>query len=47
MLIISYEMFLRSHDALSAVKFDLLICDEGHRLKNAEAKTTSVCIIAS
>ena len=41
-LIISYEMFLRSHDALKAVTFDLLVCDEGHRLKNAGAKTTAV-----
>ena len=41
-LIISYEMFLRSHDVLKGLHFDLLICDEGHRLKNGGAKTTSV-----
>ena len=42
-LIISYEMFLRSREDLQSVNFDLVVCDEGHRLKNAEAKTTSVC----
>ncbi len=41
-LIISYEMFLRAEGVLRAVNFDLVVCDEGHRLKNAEAKTTSV-----
>ena len=41
-LIISYEMFLRVQHLLGAVNFDLVICDEGHRLKNAGAKTTSV-----
>ena len=41
-LIISYEMFLRSQEILKTVDFDLIICDEGHRLKNALTKTTSV-----
>ena len=44
-LIISYEMFLRAEEVLRAVKFDLVVCDEGHRLKNAEAKTTSVSLV--
>lgn len=30
----SYEMFTRSIELLENVKFDLLVCDEGHRLKN-------------
>ncbi|KAG1649713.1 DNA repair and recombination protein RAD54B [Nymphon striatum] len=41
-LIISYEMFLRSSTILEHIKFDLIICDEGHRLKNANIKTTSI-----
>ena len=41
-LIISYEMFLRAQEVLKGVNFDLIICDEGHRLKNTGAKTTSV-----
>lgn len=44
-LIISYEMFLRLHETLKTVMFDLIICDEGHRLKNIGAKTTSVSFI--
>ena len=46
-LIISYEMFLRCHHILKGVSFDLIICDEGHRLKNAGAKTTSVSVCAT
>ncbi|XP_066942085.1 DNA repair and recombination protein RAD54B-like isoform X2 [Macrobrachium rosenbergii] len=41
-MIISYEMFVRSAEAIEALKFDLLLCDEGHRLKNANIKTTSL-----
>ncbi|CAH1802023.1 unnamed protein product [Owenia fusiformis] len=40
-MIISYEMFIRSLESLKAVTFDLVICDEGHRLKNTTIKTTS------
>ncbi|XP_073535772.1 DNA repair and recombination protein RAD54B [Phyllobates terribilis] len=40
-LIISYEMLLRSLEQLQNLSFDLLICDEGHRLKNSSIKTTS------
>ncbi|EDV23259.1 uncharacterized protein TRIADDRAFT_27976, partial [Trichoplax adhaerens] len=39
LMIISYEMFVRSCDTLKGIKFDLLICDEGHRLKNSSNKT--------
>lgn len=41
-MIISYEMLLRSLDQIQAIEFSLLICDEGHRLKNSSIKTTTV-----
>ncbi|XP_021350672.1 DNA repair and recombination protein RAD54B-like [Mizuhopecten yessoensis] len=41
-LIISYEMFVRAYDMIQKLRFDLIICDEGHRLKNTAIKTTSL-----
>ncbi|KAI8796588.1 DNA repair and recombination protein RAD54B [Biomphalaria glabrata] len=41
-LVISYEMFVRCSEILTDVNFDLIICDEGHRLKNTAAKTTAL-----
>ncbi|XP_031557319.1 DNA repair and recombination protein RAD54B-like [Actinia tenebrosa] len=41
-LIISYEMFIRSLEEIQNIKFDLFICDEAHRLKNSNIKTTTV-----
>uniref|UniRef100_G3P371 RAD54 homolog B n=1 Tax=Gasterosteus aculeatus aculeatus TaxID=481459 RepID=G3P371_GASAC len=38
-LVISYEMLLRSLE--QKVEFGLVICDEGHRLKNSSIKTSS------
>ena len=35
-------MFVRNISLLHKVKFDLLVCDEGHRLKNSNIKTASV-----
>ncbi|XP_075540713.1 DNA repair and recombination protein RAD54B-like isoform X2 [Dermacentor variabilis] len=39
-LILSYEMYMRVSNSLASINFDLLICDEAHRLKNANIKTT-------
>ena len=41
-MVISYEMLVRCIDDVRKVNFDLIVCDEGHRLKNAGIKTTSV-----
>lgn len=38
-MVISYEMLLRSVDRLKELDFGVLICDEGHRLKNSNIKT--------
>ncbi|XP_077023333.1 DNA repair and recombination protein RAD54B isoform X2 [Tamandua tetradactyla] len=46
-LIISYEMLLRSLDQIKNIKFNLLICDEGHRLKNSAIKTSTALISLS
>src|SRR5690606_22656895 len=40
LIIISYEQLRLNVDILSKVKFGLMICDEGHRLKNPFSKTT-------
>ncbi|KAG8225532.1 hypothetical protein J437_LFUL006071, partial [Ladona fulva] len=41
-MIISYEMVVRCIEDLKKIPFDLLICDEGHRLKNTIIKTSQV-----
>lgn len=41
-LVISYEMFVRVYEKIQQLTFDLLVCDEGHRLKNTNIKTTSL-----
>ncbi|XP_013382594.1 DNA repair and recombination protein RAD54B [Lingula anatina] len=41
-LVVSYEMLVRHIEHIRQVKFDLIVCDEGHRLKNSSIKTTSL-----
>ncbi|XP_058833751.1 DNA repair and recombination protein RAD54B-like [Topomyia yanbarensis] len=41
-LIISYEMLAKQIEELESVKFDLVVCDEGHRLKNSNIRTSTV-----
>jgi len=38
--IINYEKIVKMHGQLSATTWDLLVCDESHRLKNYKAKVT-------
>merc|ERR1712048_41248 len=40
-MVVSYEMFLRCLDDVKLTSFDLLVCDEAHRLKNANSKAVS------
>lgn len=37
-MIISYEMIMRHFDIIKDIEFHLLICDEGHRLKNNQIR---------
>ncbi|XP_050390959.1 DNA repair and recombination protein RAD54B [Patella vulgata] len=46
-LIVSYEMFVRTYEMIQNENFDLVICDEGHRLKNTAIKTTSLIMSLS
>lgn len=41
-LIMSYEKVLSCRNEISTVDFDLLVCDEGHRLKNSSNKVLKV-----
>lgn len=41
-LIISYEMLVRHIEHIQQLKLDLIVCDEGHRLKNSNIKTAAV-----
>lgn len=39
-VLLSYEMLLRNIADVSRLRLDIVVCDEAHRLKNANAKTT-------
>ena len=42
-LIMSYEMFVRSYEDIDGrARFDLIVCDEGHRLKNEKVKAATL-----
>ncbi|KAL2715707.1 DNA repair and recombination protein RAD54B-like isoform X1 [Vespula squamosa] len=41
-LIISYEMFVRTYEEIKEINFDLIICDEGHRLKNSNIQAAKL-----
>lgn len=44
-MLISYEMLMRNFEELSQIKFDILVCDEGHRLKNNNIRTSVVSML--
>ncbi|XP_072107979.1 DNA repair and recombination protein RAD54B isoform X1 [Mobula birostris] len=46
-LVISYEMLLRCLEQIQSIQFNLLICDEGHRLKNSSIKTSTAILSLS
>ncbi|XP_025075415.1 DNA repair and recombination protein RAD54B-like isoform X2 [Pogonomyrmex barbatus] len=41
-MIISYEMFIKCHIEIDEIAFDLIVCDEGHRLKNSNVKAAKL-----
>ncbi|XP_036143048.1 DNA repair and recombination protein RAD54B isoform X2 [Monomorium pharaonis] len=41
-MIISYEMFVKCHMEINEIVFDLIVCDEGHRLKNSNVKVAKL-----
>lgn len=39
-MLISYEMFVNQFESIKSIKFDIIVCDEGHRLKNSNIKAS-------
>ncbi|XP_004363429.2 Rad54b protein [Capsaspora owczarzaki ATCC 30864] len=46
-MIVSYEMLRQEIDVISKVPFDIVFCDEGHRLKNESAKISQALMSLS
>lgn len=45
-MIISYDMLIKSQVEIEQIAFDLIVCDEGHRLKNNDIKVAKVSEIS-
>jgi len=44
-MIISYDMFRRHFDMINSVlSVEIIICDEGHRLKNVDSTKTTTAL---
>lgn len=41
-IIISYEMATRCEDALRKMRFDIIVCDEAHKIKNRNGQAYKV-----
>ncbi|XP_026667246.1 DNA repair and recombination protein RAD54B-like isoform X2 [Ceratina calcarata] len=41
-MIISYDMLIRCEEEIGQINFDLIVCDEGHRLKNSNIKAAKI-----
>ncbi|XP_076281354.1 DNA repair and recombination protein RAD54B isoform X2 [Lasioglossum baleicum] len=41
-MIISYDMLIRCPEEIEPIQFDLIVCDEGHRLKNNDIKAAKI-----
>ncbi|XP_031835821.1 DNA repair and recombination protein RAD54B [Nomia melanderi] len=41
-MIISYDMLIRCETEIEQISFDLIVCDEGHRLKNSDIKAAKI-----
>lgn len=41
-VIMSYEMATRSEDALKKMRFDIIVCDEAHKIKNKNGQAYTV-----